>query len=120
MNEEKEFIERIDQLIRLKATGSPHQFALRLDISERKLYRIIKNLKDLGCPIVYDNYIGSYKYEIEGSFKMKFIPKSDEDIDLKDIKGGFFQNIFSTDNIWQWEKLDLTSDNSKKYINNNF
>jgi hypothetical protein len=107
MVEEKEFLERVDQLIRLKATGCPKEFAEKLDVSVRKVYRLINDLKEIGCPIVYDSYIGSYKYEIDGSLKMKFFPKDSTNIDLKNIKGGFSKNILPTDKIWQWHALDL-------------
>jgi len=107
MTDKIEFLERIDQLIRLKATGCPREFAEKLGVSERKMYRLIRDLKEIGCPIVYDSYRGSYKYEIEGCLKIKFFPKNSENIDMKNIKGGFSQNILPTDNIWQWHALDL-------------
>lgn len=87
MAEGKELLERVDQLIRLRATGCPKEFAEKLEVSERKVYRIIRTLKDMGCPVVYDSYIGSYKYEIDGSLKIKFFPKNAESIDLKNVKG---------------------------------
>jgi hypothetical protein len=110
MIDEKDFLERVDQLIRLKATGSPDEFAEKLEISVRKVYRLMSDLKEMGCPIVYDSCAGSYKYEIDGSFKIKFFPKDTENIDLKNIKGGFSQNILPTDKIWQWHGLDLLCD----------
>ncbi len=113
MSEGKELLERVDQLIRLKATGSPKKFAEKLEVSERKIYRIIQTLKDIGCPVVYDSYIGSYKYEIDGSLKIKFFPKNAESIDLKNVKGGFSQNILYADKIRQWQVFDLTSDNTE-------
>ena len=36
--------ERIDQLIRFEATGSPKALATKLNISERTVYRLIKSL----------------------------------------------------------------------------
>ena len=44
-------IERIDQLIRLKATGTPKCFAKRLTISEASLYRLIDTIKEMGAPV---------------------------------------------------------------------
>jgi predicted DNA-binding transcriptional regulator YafY len=46
-------LEYLDHLIRTKATGTPKNFAERLHLSERQLYRLIEELKDLGLPIYY-------------------------------------------------------------------
>jgi Predicted transcriptional regulator len=45
-------LERIDQFIRLKATGSPRQFASTLGISVSMLYNYLDLLKNLGGPII--------------------------------------------------------------------
>ncbi|WP_109853333.1 HTH domain-containing protein [Aquimarina sp. AU58] len=55
-------IERMDQLIRLQATGSPEKFAQRLGISKTKLYRMIKLMRALNAPIEYGTTIQSYVY----------------------------------------------------------
>ncbi|WP_106793044.1 DNA-binding protein [Aquimarina sp. Aq78] len=55
-------IERMDQLIRLQATGSPEKFAQRLGISRTKLYRMINLMKQLNAPIEYGATIQSYVY----------------------------------------------------------
>ncbi|WP_103864114.1 hypothetical protein [Aquimarina sp. I32.4] len=47
-------IERMDQLIRLRATGAPETFAHRLGVSKTKLYRTIDIMKTLEAPIVYN------------------------------------------------------------------
>ncbi len=53
--------ERIIQLIKLKSTGSPSEFANKLCLSERTIYRIIKDLKELKClKIEYSEYYKSY------------------------------------------------------------
>ncbi len=65
-------IERIDQFIRLQATGSPEEFAFRLGISKTKLYRIINTMKELNAPIKYDITIQSFVYKEIVSFKCGF------------------------------------------------
>ena len=45
---------RIDQLIRLKATGTPKELAEKLHISEALLYLTLSEMKELGAPICYD------------------------------------------------------------------
>ncbi|NVJ47059.1 MAG: hypothetical protein HWE07_08015 [Cytophagia bacterium] len=56
-------IERLHNLIRLKATGSPKHCARRLEISERQLYNTLELMKELGGPIYFDRQIGSYCYK---------------------------------------------------------
>jgi len=46
-------IERIDQLIRLKATGTPRTIARRLDLSESSFYRLIDTIKEMGAPVEF-------------------------------------------------------------------
>lgn len=57
-------IDRLNQLIKLKATGSPKELAQKLDTTERRVYRIIKQLKEMGCPIFYNKIRGSYCHKI--------------------------------------------------------
>lgn len=56
------FLQRIDHLIRTRATGSPEQLASRLSVSERNVYRLIKELKCQGFPIAYDKQANTYYY----------------------------------------------------------
>ncbi|WP_271769249.1 hypothetical protein [Aquimarina algiphila] len=58
-----ELINRIDQLIRLQATGTPVELASRLGISKNKLYRILKNMRDLNAPIDYDVTSRNFVYQ---------------------------------------------------------
>ena len=57
-----ELIERIDYLIRLKATGCPKEFASRLGISKVKLYRTLNVMKVLDAPLEYSSALQSYVY----------------------------------------------------------
>ena len=66
-------LSRIDQLIRLKATGSPKEFAGKLEISERALYDHLSWLKsEGGCPIRYCRLRRSYYYARKGRFVFEF------------------------------------------------
>ncbi len=65
-------MERIDQLTRLEATGTPVELALRLGISKTKLYRIINVMKDLDAPLEYDINLQSYIYAKDVGFKFGF------------------------------------------------
>lgn len=67
---------RIDQLIRMKATGRPNELAERLNISESTLYEFINLMKELGAPIKWDPSRCSYIYDPEGKMEIKFFPNS--------------------------------------------
>lgn len=64
---------RIDQLIRMKATGQPHELASRLEVSQSTLYEYIDIMKNvLLAPIKYCNIRRSYVYEEDGKLHMGF------------------------------------------------
>jgi len=66
-------IERIDYLIRLKATGKPTELAKKLDISKTVLYETLAVMKEYGASIIYNRYIESFCYEDIGYFDFSFI-----------------------------------------------
>jgi len=61
-------IDRVDQLIRLKATGTPKRLATRLKISESSLYELLKIMKEMGAPIYYCSNRESYCYKEHVTF----------------------------------------------------
>ena len=63
--EEIERLKRLDQLIRLKATGTPAQLASRLHVSERTVYNEILTLRLLGAPVEFCKVRNSYFYSYE-------------------------------------------------------
>ncbi len=65
-------LERVDQLIRLRATGRPKQLAQRLEVSEATVFRIIDAMKALDAPIYYDPARQSYVYSEPTEFKYGF------------------------------------------------
>ncbi|AXT62497.1 hypothetical protein D1816_19735 [Aquimarina sp. AD10] len=65
-------IERIDQLVRLKSTGTPEALACRLGISKTKLYRTISTMKALNAPVIYDVALKSFVYEQNVGFRFGF------------------------------------------------
>lgn len=74
-------IERIDQLIKLKATGSSKELADRLNISRSTVYEIIECMKSMGAEIEYCRNRKSMYYLSDKTLSIGFI-------DLKKIKGG--------------------------------
>ena len=76
-----ERIKRIDKLIRLRATGSPKEFAQKLNISESLLYATLSEMKDFGAKICYDKVYNTYYYkneQIEIDFSFKPLEKSEQ------------------------------------------
>lgn len=65
-------LERLDQLIRIKSTGTPFQLAMRLNISERTLYHILNEMRIHGAPIQYSRSRQTYYYERKGEFYIRF------------------------------------------------
>jgi hypothetical protein len=88
--------ERIDHLIRTRATGTPLELASRLNMCERHVYRIIDELRDQGLPIAYDKIQSTYYYTepVELRFSMSVNGKK-----LLSISGGEkkLNNFFVTD-----------------------
>jgi predicted DNA-binding transcriptional regulator YafY len=66
-------LERIDHLIRSKATGTPVELASRLGLSERCIYNYISLLKDMGAPIKFCRLRNTYYYDSKGGFKFTFL-----------------------------------------------
>jgi hypothetical protein len=77
--------ERLDHKIRTRATGTPLELAECLNTSERNIFRLISELRDMGLPIQYDKDRHSYYYTepVEIRFSVKVSGKS-----LLKIQGG--------------------------------
>ena len=65
-------LDRLDQYIRERATGTPKQLAEKLDISERQVRGYIKLFKDLGAPVRYSRKKITYYYVKAGTFNFNF------------------------------------------------
>jgi hypothetical protein len=79
-------IEQIDQLIRMKATGKPKDFADKLGISESTLYRYLNEMRDHKAPISFDKIKNTYYYCENGKFNTGFV--FIDNIEMQNIKGG--------------------------------
>lgn len=76
-------LERIDQLIRLKATGSSNQFANKIGISRSMLMENLREMKEMGAPIVYCRHRETYYYSTECNLIIEF-----SNINSQSIQGG--------------------------------
>lgn len=70
---------RLDHLIALKSTGTPHDCANKIGISERSLYDYLRILKEMGAPIQFSRNRGTYYYKEEGRFRISFISRYKEE-----------------------------------------
>ncbi|MEL7832370.1 hypothetical protein [Fodinibius sp. Rm-B-1B1-1] len=81
-------IRRLDAMIRRKSTGPPEELANKLDISERWLYKFLRELKEeFDCPISYDSCRQSYVYEEKGKIMVGF--KNISADQQRKVGGGF-------------------------------
>ena len=69
-------IERLDQLIRMKATGSPNHLAEKVGISRRCLFNIIDLMKTMSAPIKFCTNRQTYYYEYDCELAIGFTDKS--------------------------------------------
>lgn len=79
--------EQMDQLIRQKRTGTMKEFAKKLGVSERQIWRYIENIRCLGGEVEYSYEHNSYVYT--QSFRYELGSTVEE---LAEIKGGFSCN----------------------------
>ncbi len=104
-------LDRIHFHIEHKSTGSPKEFAVKLNISERQLYRLLEELRDSGIEIIYESRCNSYVYKVKVKIQIQMTIGENE---LNDRKGklGFDFNIllpemaarlsnFTSDNNWE-------------------
>lgn len=67
-----ELVERMDQLIRLKATGTSLELSEKLGISRSTVYAYIALMKELGAPLYYCKKTRSFCYSHEVRFIFGF------------------------------------------------
>ena len=81
-------LQQADQLIRLQATGTPLQFASRLDISKSHLFNVLEELRSLGMPLEYDKQKRTYYYTqpMQLKWELSVVPLSGEE--LSNTNGG--------------------------------
>lgn len=78
-------IERIDSLIKKRATGSPEQMAHQLGVSRSTWFNYLTVLKeDLHFPIEYDRQAHTYYYGKAGSFKIGYVVAESDSLEVAD------------------------------------
>ena len=82
-------LERVDRLIRLRATGKPKKLAECLEVSEATVFRMIETMKELNAPVYYDVVQQSYAYSEPTEFKCGFFMESLDEAAQRNLTGGF-------------------------------
>lgn len=88
-----ERLRKIHEFIKVANTGTPKEFAIRLQLSESQLYNILEDLKIKGFPISYSKSLKSYVYiddcELEIIYSIKLITPQEK---IK-ISGGSLKKL---------------------------
>jgi hypothetical protein len=100
-------LERIDDLIRRKATGNPKEFANKMSLCRSALMGYIREMKELGAPIAYCRRRESYYYEEEKELFIGFAKNRLAKEQERAIGGGtnFFQRYFIGPDIMDLQDL---------------
>ncbi|UZR97334.1 hypothetical protein [Chondrinema litorale] len=72
INDQMDRYLKIDQLIRLKSTGSRRELSNKLGLSIRSTQEYINEMKLNGAPIKFCKISNSYIYTANGKFESKF------------------------------------------------
>lgn len=83
-------LQRLDHLIRTRATGCPAHLAERLETSERTVYRLVTHMRDAGLPIAYDKAEETYYYTEPVQIQVEIQVNGDS---LVRIKGGLQKSL---------------------------
>jgi len=90
-----ERLRKIHQYIKVGNTGSPNEFAHKLNISVSQLYNVLDDLKIKGFPISYSRKLKSYVYiedcELEINYSVQLLTTKEK---IK-IAGGCIKNHFT-------------------------
>jgi predicted DNA-binding transcriptional regulator YafY len=57
-----EKLRRIDLLIARRSTGTPREFADKLEIKRSTLFQYLQEMREMGVDIRYSHLLGSYYY----------------------------------------------------------
>jgi DNA-binding IclR family transcriptional regulator len=79
--EKIQHLERLDQLIRHKATGSPDEIATRMQIARSTVYELVDCLRFFGAEVEYCRVRKTFYYIGDKKFNIGFES-------IKNIKGG--------------------------------
>ena len=88
-------MKRIDQLVRLQATGTPKDLATKLKISKSTVFEYISVMKAMNAPIKYNSFTETYYYKEKGTFELGYKLQELTSEELKNTNAGFFKRNFN-------------------------
>lgn len=91
-----ERLRKIHRYIKNSNTGTPNEFANKLDISESQLYNVLDNLKIRGFPISYSRKLKSYIYKEDCELKVIYSVELLTSTEKINIIGGWISNYSFT------------------------
>lgn len=86
-------IECLDQLIRLKRTGTPVELAEKMNLSERQVRRYIDEMRSMGAEIRYNDFLKSYEYIRPMKFQYGFSLEVMKKIIGGNFSYGYFKSV---------------------------
>ncbi len=92
--EQLERLQRINEIIKNECTGTPEEFAQKLNISRRQLYAELEYLCDLGINIKYSRTQRTFLFSEGQKLEIKVGIKVISNEVSKNIFGGFSINQF--------------------------
>ena len=87
--EQLERLKQMNRLIKEERTGTPEEFATKLNVSVSHLYRCIDEIKELGAPVTFSRSRKTYYYEYEFELKVSYSIQLISEQALKKVVGGF-------------------------------
>lgn len=93
-----ERVRRAHKLIQQANTGSPAEFARRLHVSERELYRILEYLREIDAQIAFSRHSNTYYYNDDFDLLVNVSIKALVKDELITIYGGCLMQHQNTHN----------------------
>lgn len=88
-------LNRLDQLIRMKATGSPQALSKKLGVTRKTIYNLINLMKAMKAPVEYCVRSQNFYYAHDCEFMIGFVNKNKikGGVMLKDLKNYWSVNF---------------------------
>jgi plasmid maintenance system antidote protein VapI len=94
-----ERLQQLHQRIVQENTGTPKELANFMNISERSLYKLIEQLKDLTAPICYNRISNTYFYNGDFELQVSISVTALSNDEVIQVFGGSY--FFKKDNLLQ-------------------
>lgn len=85
-----ERLQRIHELIKSECTGTPSELAKNINVSERSVYNLIEQLRDLNASICYDRRRKTYYYDEDFQLQVRISLAVISNNEITEIFGGSY------------------------------